>query len=97
MLVFWALALVLGGNAEIWLGRVFYVWLSVFNMFVVSVFWAFLADGFAVSQSKRLFGLIAAGGSLGAIVGSWITADLVDVVGRVHLLLFAVVFLELRL
>jgi AAA family ATP:ADP antiporter len=84
----------LGGDAEIWLGRVFYVWLSVFNMFVVSVFWAFLADGFVVSQSKRLFGLIAAGGSIGAIVGAWITAGLVDVVGRVHLLLFAVVFLE---
>ena len=94
LLVFWALALVLGGDGEIWLGRVFYVWLSVFNMFVVSVFWAFLADGFVVSQSKRLFGLIAAGGSIGAIVGAWITAGLVDVVGRVHLLLFAVVFPE---
>jgi AAA family ATP:ADP antiporter len=64
-------------------------------MFVVSVFWAFLADGFSVRQSKRLFGLVAAGGSLGAIVGAWVTADLVDVVGRVHLLLFSVVFLEL--
>jgi len=95
LLVFWGLALGLSGGAEIWLGRVFYVWLSVFNMFVVSVFWAFLADGFAVEQSKRLFGLVAAGGSLGAIVGAWITADLVDVIGRVHLLLVAVVFLEL--
>lgn len=95
LLVFWVLTLTLGGSAEIWLGRVFYVWLSVFNMFVVSVFWAFLADGFTAGQSRRLFGLIAAGGSLGAIVGAWITADLVDVVGRVHLLLFAVVFLEL--
>lgn len=95
LLGFWALTLALGSNAEIWLGRVFYVWLSVFNMFVVSVFWAFLADGFSVGQSKRLFGLVAAGGSLGAIVGAWITADLVDVLGRVHLLLVAVVFLEL--
>jgi AAA family ATP:ADP antiporter len=95
LLGFWGFALVLQGNAEIWLGRVFYVWLSVFNMFVVSVFWAFLSDGFAVGQSKRLFGLIAAGGSLGAIVGAWITAGLVDVVGRVHLFLFAVAFLEL--
>jgi AAA family ATP:ADP antiporter len=95
LVVFWGLALTLGGNAEIWLGRVFYVWLSVFNMFVVSVFWAFLADGFVAGQSRRLFGLIAAGGSLGAIVGSWATAGLVDVVGRVHLMLFAVVFLEL--
>ena len=95
ILIFWVLTLMLPTSAEVWLGRVFYVWLSVFNMFVVSVFWAFLADGFSVRQSKRLFGLIAAGGSLGAIVGAWVTADLVDVVGRVHLLLVSVVFLEL--
>jgi AAA family ATP:ADP antiporter len=95
LIVFWGLALTLSGGAEIWLGRVFYVWLSVFNMFVVSVFWAFLADGFAAGQSKRLFGLIAAGGSLGAITGSAVTAELVDVIGRVHLFLFAVVLLEL--
>lgn len=95
LLVFWGLALWVSGGAEIWLGRVFYVWLSVFNMFVVSVFWAFLADGFAVGQSKRLFGLIAAGGSLGAIVGGSITGTMVDVIGRVHLLLVAVLFLEL--
>jgi AAA family ATP:ADP antiporter len=95
ILIFWVLTLALPASTEVWLGRVFYVWLSVFNMFVVSVFWAFLADGFSVRQSKRLFGLIAAGGSLGAIVGAWVTADLVDVVGRVHLLLISVVFLEL--
>ena len=84
ILIFWVLTLALPASTEVWLGRVFYVWLSVFNMFVVSVFWAFLADGFSVRQSKRLFGLIAAGGSLGAIVGAWVTADLVDVVGRVN-------------
>ncbi|MGY9014568.1 MAG: hypothetical protein ACKVG9_04650, partial [Rhodospirillales bacterium] len=43
----------------------FYIWLSVFNMFVVSVFWSFLADRYSKDQSKRLFGFIAAGGSAG--------------------------------
>lgn len=95
LLVFWALSLTLSSNAEVWLGRVFYVWLSIFNMFVVSVFWAFLADGFTAEPGKRLFGLIAAGGSLGAIVGGSITGGLVGVIGRVHLFLVAVVFLEL--
>ena len=47
----------------------FYIWLSVFNMFVVSVFWSFLADRYSKDQSKRLFGFIAAGGSAGAAIG----------------------------
>lgn len=95
LLLFWALAVTLSGGAEVWLGRAFYVWLSVFNMFVVSVFWAFIADGYGLNQSKRLFGLIAAGGSLGAIVGASITAQLVDVIGRVHLFLVAALLLEI--
>ena len=64
-----------------WLGYVFYVWLSVFNLFVVSVFWALMADGFQEDQGKRLFGVIALGGTLGAIVGAWLAATLS---GRVH-------------
>ena len=47
-------------------GCAFYIWVSVFNMFVVSVFWSFLADRYSKDQSKRLFGFIAAGGSAGA-------------------------------
>ena len=49
-----------------WIARVFFVWLSVFNLFVVSVFWSLMADVFAPEQGKRLFGVIAAGGSTGA-------------------------------
>src|SRR5690606_8446641 len=51
-------------------GRVFYVWMSVFNYFITMVFWAFMADRFSMEQSKRLFGLIAVGGTAGAIAGS---------------------------
>jgi len=61
----------------VWVQRVFYVWLSVFNLFVVSVFWSFMADIFQPGQAKRLFGSIMAGGSLGAIAGPLVTAGMV--------------------
>jgi AAA family ATP:ADP antiporter len=54
------------------LGAIYYVWLSVFNLFVVSVFWSFMADLFDSGQSRRLFPVIALGGTLGSIAGPWI-------------------------
>ncbi len=62
----------------LWIQRVFYVWLSVFNLFVVSVFWSFMADIFQPGQAQRLFGFIMAGGSLGAIFGPRLTAGIVS-------------------
>jgi AAA family ATP:ADP antiporter len=59
-----------------WVARGFFVWLSVFNLFVVSVFWSFMADLFTPEQGKRLFGLVAAGGTTGALVGPLITTGL---------------------
>ncbi|MCS6285181.1 MAG: MFS transporter [Nitrospira sp.] len=56
-----------------WIARAFFVWLSVFNLFVVSVFWSFMADVFSPAQGVRLFGVIAAGGSTGAIAGPVLT------------------------
>ena len=94
LLAFYGLTHMLDGEADIWLGRVFYVWLSVFNMFVVSVFWAFISDGFGTRQSRRLYGFIAAGGTTGALFGSLITANFADVIGRAHLLLVAWLLLE---
>ena len=81
-------------DARAWLARIFFVWLSVFSLFVVSVFWSFLSDLFSSDQGKRLFGFIAGGGSLGAIAGPAVTAALVGEVGPVPLLLAAVVLLE---
>jgi AAA family ATP:ADP antiporter len=66
--------------------RVFFVWVSVFNLFVISVFWSFMVDLFESGQGKRLFGLIAAGGTAGAITGPLLTALLVAPVGPVNLL-----------
>jgi len=59
-------------------GPVFFVWLSVFNLFVVSVFWSFMSDVFTTAQAARLYGTIAAGGSCGAIAGPLIAATLSD-------------------
>lgn len=65
-----------GADTPIFIQRIFYVWLSVFNLFVVSIFWSFMADIFRPGQAQRLFGFIMAGGSLGAIIGPRLTAGL---------------------
>lgn len=66
--------------------RVFFVWTSVFNLFVVSVFWSLMADLFSMSQGKRLFGFVAAGGSAGAMAGPLFTALAVDALGPANML-----------
>lgn len=77
--------------------QLFFVWLSVFNVFVVSVFWSFMSDIFRNDQAKRLYGVIAAGGSLGAITGPTLTAMLVAHIGIANLLLVSCLFLSLAL
>ena len=79
---------------NVWVGRAFFIWLSVFNLFVVSVFWATMVDVFDSEQGKRLFGLLAAGATLGAIAGSTITASLVREAGATNLFFASVVLLE---
>jgi AAA family ATP:ADP antiporter len=70
----------------VWLGRAFFVWISVFNLFVVSVFWSFMADIYTRDQGRRLFGIISAGGSVGALVGPFATKFLVVPIGFQNLL-----------
>jgi ATP:ADP antiporter, AAA family len=71
----------------------FYIWISVFNYFVVSVFWSFMTDVFNSERAKRLFGGIAAGGSIGAMLGPLITAALVKQIGVPNLLLISATLL----
>ncbi|HJW09790.1 MAG TPA: Npt1/Npt2 family nucleotide transporter [Holophagaceae bacterium] len=78
LLAFLALFRLLPAHGGAGLGYVFYVWLSVFNLFVVSVFWGFMGDLFNEEQGRRLFGLIAVGGTLGAIVGASATEALLQ-------------------
>ena len=95
LLVFLLLVETTTGEANLWVGRAFYVWTSVFNLFVVSVFWATLVDLFTQEQGKRLFGFVAAGATIGGIVGSSLTASLVSVLGTGALLLVSALLLEL--
>ncbi|MEJ2081556.1 MAG: MFS transporter, partial [Acidobacteriota bacterium] len=91
LLAFFVLLTLSRGAAHIWIGRIFYGWTSVFNLFVVSVFWALMVDSFRSDEGKRVFGFIALGGTLGAVVGAGTTALLATVLGPVNLILIAIV------
>ena len=79
------------------LGVVFFVWVSVFNLFVVSLFWSFMADIFSSGQARRVFSLIALGGMGGAIFGPLVTKLLVQLIGVAPLLLVSALALGLSL
>jgi len=91
--IFWVLLTFDVGKVHV--ARVFFVWISVFNLFAVSVFWSFMADLYASEQGKRLFGFIAAGGSAGALLGPAVTVTLAVPIGPVNLLIIAAALLEL--
>src|SRR5882672_8319030 len=95
LVIFFVLLLTLSKEHQVWVGRAFFVWTSVFNLFVVSVFWAFMVDVFSTEQGKRLFGFISVGGTLGAIVGAAITATLVSKISSLNLLLVSAALVEL--
>lgn len=88
ILVFYAL-FASGKYQERWIAAGFYVWVSTFNVLIISVFWTFMADIFAPAQAKRLFGFVAAGGTLGGIVGPAIATLLATRIGNGNLLLIA--------
>ena len=90
--IFWVLLTF--GVEPVTVARVFFVWISVFNLFAVSVFWSFMADVWRSEQSKRLYGFIAAGGSAGALAGPAITIGLAGAIGAVNLLIVAALLLE---
>ncbi|BDG01839.1 NTP/NDP exchange transporter [Anaeromyxobacter oryzae] len=86
--------LVRAGVAPAWVARVFFVWVSVYNLFVTSAFWSLMADVFSSGEGKRLFGFVAAGGSAGALAGSAAVAWLAAHVGIANLLLLSAATLE---
>ncbi|HEX7559670.1 MAG TPA: Npt1/Npt2 family nucleotide transporter [Usitatibacter sp.] len=91
--IFWLLLTF--GIARQDVARVFFVWISVFNLFAVSVFWSFMADLYGSEQGKRLFGFIAAGGQAGALLGPLVTVSLAKAIGPVNLLVVAALLIEL--
>ena len=102
MLILFFLLMRTGSSVQqVWTGRAFYVWVSVFNLFNTAIFWAFMTDLFTVEQGKRLYGFIAVGGSLGAIAGAYITKNLIRDIGPANLVaisatMFAIVCFLVR-
>jgi AAA family ATP:ADP antiporter len=74
-----------------WIGGSYYVWFSVANLFMISVFWSLMVDVFSPAQATRLFAYIAAGGALGAITGPLLTRVLIGRLGISGMLLLAAV------
>ena len=74
---------------QVLLDKAFYLWISLFSLFHISVFWSFMADTFSKPQATRLFGFIGAGASIGGIVGPATAALLVGDLGTDALLLIA--------
>ncbi len=77
----------------VWLGKGFYIWISVFSLFQVSVFWTFMADIFTKKQAPRLFGFIAAGSSIGALAGPALALLLIGPLGKSNLVLISAALL----
>jgi AAA family ATP:ADP antiporter len=95
LIIFFFLFRSADATQSVWIARVFFIWVSVLNLFIVSVFWSFMTDIYRTSQSKRLFGVVAVGGTLGATLGSMITTSLVGLLGPINLLLVSAIFLEM--
>jgi ATP:ADP antiporter, AAA family len=95
LLVFWTM---LGqATSNKWIAGAFFVWVSVFNLFAISLFWSVMSDTWESAQAKRLYGFISAGGSVGGLVGSSIAQGLVTTVGTPALLWFSAAALGLAL
>ena len=97
LVAFWLLFMTISEGANIWAGRAFFVWTSVFNLFVVSIFWSLMADLFRPAQAKRLFGFVAIGGTVGAVAGSSITSFLAERIGPTNLLLVSAMLIGLAM
>ena len=97
LLAFWVLMRIEDATVQTWTARVLFVWVSVFGVFSTSVFWSVLADLFSSSQGRRLFGIIASGGTTGAIIGSLLTSQLASYLSTSSLLLLPALVIELGL
>lgn len=95
IVIFWILFHSMSEGSAVWIGRVFFVWTSVFNLFVVSIFWSLMADLFRPDQAARLFGFVAVGATIGAVTGSSITAFLAELLSPTNLLLVSAGLLTL--
>lgn len=94
LLIFSGLFLSHHNDVQLWTSRAFFIWVSVFNLFVISVFWSTIVDAFSHEEGKRIFGFLAAAATSGGIFGSALTGILIEWVDTNWLLLFAAIFIE---
>jgi AAA family ATP:ADP antiporter len=95
LVAFLGVALVIGGGpGMVWYGRVFYIWSSVFNLFVLSVFWSLMADVFPHEAARRLFGTLAMGITLGGMIGSGAASVAANMIEPVWILVGSILLLE---
>ena len=89
MLIFYAVLRYMsaaeGSSVDVWAGRAFFIWTTVFALFNTSIFWCLMADAFRSEQAKRMFAFIGVGGTLGSIIGSAATAGLAPRIGAVNM------------
>ncbi len=81
-------------GATVWAGRAFYIWITVYNLFVVSVFWSFMTDTWSREQAGRVFGVVAAAGSVGGLLGPLLTQGIVEIAGLSGVTLLAALLLS---
>jgi AAA family ATP:ADP antiporter len=96
-LVAFAMLVARGHGNEVWLRNAFFVWVSVFNLYVVAVFWSVMADLFSAEEGKTWFGAVAAAGTTGSIIASLVGGFAAQRVGMVGLIAVAIVALELSI
>lgn len=95
--IFFLVLNVFAASEYLWIARVLFVWISVFGIFSTSVFWSVLADLFSSDQGKRLFGIVASGGTVGAIAGAFLTSQIADRFDSAWIMLFPAILLEVGL
>ncbi len=95
LLVFWALLAT--GRSNIYVAGAFYIWVSVFSLFAVSLFWSFMSDVWHPDQAKRIYGIVSVGGTCGALCGPLLVQALIRHTGAANLLLVSGGFLLLSL
>lgn len=86
LIAFWLAMKGLHESRQIWVARAFFIWISAYGLFIVSFFWSVVGDMFSTSQGRRIFGVMAGGGTVGSMIGSQVAAGLVSIIGVANLL-----------
>jgi len=97
LIAFWFVFTASGEHPGPWASRAFFVWASVYNLFIVSLFWSLTSELYSSGQATRLYGFIAAGGSAGALAGPALARDLASRIAPNDLVLISATFLGVAL